>query len=239
MSKFIPLKSQLFVCAYIAILAESFLLASPDLLPDQIAVLGLHDYISTRIVALIVVGFLTTVYWRPVWRCLWSLPAIGPFLSKKVFPDLNGEWEFEMSSNWPIIEAMRNASSAGTHTFDVLSPLTDLPALQKSNLPVLIEQNWREVKVTVKPTGQSVLQVSKTLSVDLLAANELDGKRLAWTFKQTNKQPRAHSDVESFLGSALLEVSDDGRTLEGHYWNNRSWDRGLNPAGTIIGHRVS
>ncbi len=62
----------------------------------------------------------TVLYCKPVWRFLWRVPVIGRFFSDKVFPDLNGVWDVEMHSNWPMIDKMQKTAAEGGALYDVL-----------------------------------------------------------------------------------------------------------------------
>ncbi|MEO0385805.1 MAG: hypothetical protein AAF234_19895 [Pseudomonadota bacterium] len=199
----------------------------------------LRHIISSRVTVLLVWGVVALILWRPVWSRLWRMPLLGMALSKAVFPDLAGKWEIEIRSNWPIIDFQRQAAADANHTrFDVLADGTTIPSLLTSTFDVNIKQEWSGVQIEFEPTTDSVLENSRTLSVELLPSNETYRKRIAWTYLQKNKQPRLPTDEQEFFGSALLELSDDANEMSGKYWTNRSWDRGLNAAGLITARRV-
>ena len=244
MAKLISLKIWIVLVVYLAFTGEAFSKLIDSFLKPSFPQVAefLEPFFSTRIIALSVWAFIALILWRPVWTFLWRLPLLGKFLSRAVFPDLNGHWEIEINSNWPIIDAMHNAAkSSKSKRFNVLSESTNLPDLQSLKFQATIEQNWFSTKVSINPSSNSLLQSSSTISVDLIPSNETDGKRLAYTYKQANKQtnmhPRSPTDEHEFFGSALLLVSEDGQQLTGKYWTNRLWDRGLNAAGLITAKR--
>jgi hypothetical protein len=102
-----------------------------------------------------------------------------------------------------------------------------------------IDQSWFSTKIIFETDTQSILKKSNSLAVELLRGSDTEGKRLIVTFKQQNSLPRVPTDEQEFLGTALFMVSEDGLLLEGAYWNNRTWDRGLNTAGVIRMRRIA
>lgn len=190
-------------------------------------------------------GFLTIViailFMRVVWRIFWRIPGIGAWLSDRVFPDLNGEWDVEMYSNYATVEAMRVAAADTSlprfHSNDTEPPLLTVIKPQIAR----IEQNWLGLKLVMKPTGEAsdadpeVKNLrSVTLSFDLLRKTDKLPHRIAYVFEQTNRDDnRAANDEKLFLGAAYLDVSDDASKLTGVYFNNRNWTKGMNLAGTL------
>lgn len=195
--------------------------------------LWLSSLISSQTLVLAVWVVIGLALYKPVWRFFWRLPVVGKWLSSAVFPDLNGSWNVEIESNWPIIDAIRKAAKDGGPRFDVLSESARLPEFQRLHFCATIDQGWFSTKVTLVSDGQSILKSSNTLFVQLLPASDMEEKRIAMTFKQQNSPPRVATDQQEFFGSAILVVSEHGQSMEGQYWNNRSWDRGLNAAGVV------
>ncbi|NBZ88915.1 hypothetical protein GV832_15080 [Rhodobacteraceae bacterium CYK-10] len=182
----------------------------------------------------IVWGAVAAVVVLPGWRLVWKLPLLGSWLSHRVFPDLNGEWTVSIQSNWPIIERLKSAAASKDATFD---PLKDaLPSLLEANFEVRIRQTWFRTDVEFLPNDKTPLLKSHTVSVEFLKS-ENGSRSLAWVYEQSNKQgnelPLAVTDRDRFFGAAMLTVSDDASKLSGQYWQNRSWNQGLNAAGTI------
>lgn len=174
-----------------------------------------------------------------VWRLFWKLPILGPWLSRVIFPDLNGEWRVIVRSNWPIIDKMRNAAKYKDEPrFDPVNEAHQRPDLQSTEFLAIIEQKWLGTEISFKPNQKTPLQSSTTLSAELIGKEGAEAKRVALIYRQANRALPAHSDEHSFLGAALLYVSDDGKSLTGNYWTNRSWDKGLNAAGEITFTKV-
>lgn len=197
---------------------------------------GLAGFFTTRILALVVWGLIALGlrYWRFFWNFF-------PFLSKSLFPVLHGEWQFTVDSNWPVIEKLKNSAAAKGESFNVLAEDEPLPEYSSSSFRTKITQSWFSTKVEFIGDEGSVLDHSLTLSVELLQETETDPKRVVWVYRQQNKQSATKqlslTDEAEFYGAAVMRVCDDGQ-LKGHYWTNRSWQRGLNAAGAISGKRA-
>ena len=191
--------------------------------------LDFADLLPAGLLVLFTVFFVT-----PLWRLVWCVPIFGSWLAERIFPDLNGEWEVTIHSNWPVIGRMLEASrSAAGARFDPDKQPTEL--LAGTSYRAKIEQGWRSVDLVVtNPDGKEALQESRTISFDLLAPEAGKPHRIAYVFHQENRaQGRAATDVDDFEGAAVLSVSADARTLSGPYFTNRNWAKGLNTAGRI------
>lgn len=201
---------------------------------------GLAGFFTTRILALIVWGIIAFALMS--WKFVWRLPIVGPWLSKSFFPVLHGEWQFVIESNWPIIEKLKDCAASQTEHFDVLSENTTPPSLSQFSFRTKISQSWFSTRVDFLGDEGSIIDHSLTLSVELLQETETDPKRVAWIYRQQNKQGAGNqlllTDEAQFLGGAVMRVCEDG-SLKGHYWTNRSWQKGLNAAGVITGNRIT
>lgn len=182
-----------------------------------------------RVAAIILSVIGCAFLFKPIWRSAWRLPIIGRFFSEAIFPDLNGEWEIEIRSNWPIIDSMRRRAEESTR-----APVTanaNGSSLSTVRLKGVVSQGWLGANLEIRPVEATPLRVSRTLSFDFLRATDDAPKRVAWIFRQENKEV-GPTDESNFLGSALLEVDSDMHLI-GTYWTNRSWRKGLNVAGEI------
>src|SRR3546814_535009 len=91
-----------------------------------IALILLGQYLST--VSAVVLKYssipalawiaLSAMLWNPVWRLLWRKI---PSLNQIIFPDLNGRWKMELSSNWPRQEQLLNAAMSQHDAIDMRS----------------------------------------------------------------------------------------------------------------------
>jgi hypothetical protein len=186
---------------------------------------------NARNVAVCIAIVASLIFIQRVWRGIWRFPFLGNYLSDKIFPDLNGRWTITIRSNWPIIDALREAArDVGASRLDVrAAPL--LPPLGTFSFEGEITQTWRRATFVVFPNEATPLRISRTVAFDLIRASDDQPKRVAWVFRQENAAVAA-TDEDNFLGAALLEVTNADR-LTGKYWNNRSWRLGLNAAGEI------
>lgn len=237
MAKFVPLKFWITLAVYLALaspLAVGWLeewVASSEL----VLVAAVAELLTSRVVALIIWGTIALFIVAPGWRLLWKLPILGTWLANRLFPDLNGNWVVTIQSNWPIVEHLKTAAASKEITFH---PFTDeLPDLLEASFDVKIKQSWFRTDVVFLPNDKTPLLSSETISVEFFKSDS-GKKSIAWIYEQTNKQDNAQrlavTDQPKFHGSAVLTVNEDATELQGQYWQNRSWDRGLNAAGLIV-----
>lgn len=235
MIKLVPVKwyvSGAAVLTIVLLTTQAFLLEVLKPLSGELSiVIGVLD--SARTVVVFVWLIFAALLWKPIWTRVWRCPFVGPWLSNHFFPDLNGEWDVVIQSNWPTIEMLRKAAKTPTEArFDVLDENTKLPPPGVVQLKATIDQGWSRSTVTIEPNSQTPMRRSKTLALDLIPAADDQPKRIAWIFRQENASV-APTDEGNFLGAALLQVGGDPDILQGQYWSNRSWRKGLNAAGEI------
>lgn len=188
---------------------------------------------NTRVIAFVIAVLFCIIFIRGVWRRLWKLPIIGNFLSEKVFPDLNGQWEIKIHSNWTLIDTMRKAAlDPDLMRIDVLTDQKKLPKAKVVKLQGELTQNWQQSTFIIEPSKDTPLRTSRTISLELIKATNDHPKRIAWIFRQENNDVDA-TDEDNFLGAALLNVENNDK-LSGKFWNNRQWRKGLNAAGEIV-----
>lgn len=236
-AKFVSLSFWVTLAVYLALASplaigwvETWLTANVPMLGAPVA-----NLLTSRVVAGIIWGSIALFIVIPGWRLLWKLPLAGSWLANRYFPDLNGMWGVTIQSNWPIVESLKTAASSNQITFD---PINDQrPSLLEANFDVKITQTWFRTDVAFLPNEKTPLLSSETISVEFFKS-ENGSKSVAWVYEQTNKQdnsrPLAMTDQPKFYGSAVLNVSEDATELEGQYWQNRSWNLGLNAAGLIV-----
>jgi hypothetical protein len=235
-AKFVSLSFWVCLAVYLALASPLFVGWLETWFEANVPLLGapVSDLLTSRIVAGVIWGAIAIFVVAPGWRLLWQIPFVGKWLSDHLFPDLNGEWSVTIQSNWPIVNRLKNAATGSESTFD---PFVDkMPDLLEESFDVIIKQSWFRTDVEFLPNKKTPLLSSETISVEFFKT-ENGKKSVAWIFKQTNKQDNtqrlAVTDQPSFQGSAVLAVNEHGTKLQGEYWQNRSWDRGLNAAGLI------
>ena len=197
---------------------------------------------SLRIVVVVVdILIITVLFSNPIWRLIWNHTGpLGKWLSKKIYPDLNGTYDVVLESNWPIVKRMLDASLKTSPPFDPFAREQEAPPLLKVELEAVIEQTWFDITMWVYPKAQgAAIKRSKTLATIPIGGSGSIEKELIYVFEQEN-DTRAPTDDPYHEGAARLRLdrSDSGR-LTGEYWNNRAWQRGVNAAGRLTLNRVS
>lgn len=240
MAKFVSLSFWITLAVYLALASplavgwiETWLAANLPVLGSTVA-----NLLTSRVVAGVIWGGIALFIVAPGWRLLWKLPLAGPWFANRYFPDLNGEWVVTIQSNWPTVERLKTAAASNEITFD---PVNDeRPGLLEANFDVKIKQTWFRTDVAFLPNEKTPLLSSETISVEFFKSDN-GNKSVAWVYEQTNKQdnsrPLAVTDQPKFYGSAVLNVCEDATELKGHYWQNRSWNLGLNAAGVVVFRR--
>jgi hypothetical protein len=147
------------------------------------------------------------------------------------FPYVAGEWTGTISSNWPVKEAMMDAfvkgqSAQGTEKLDIVALGTETKRVK-----VTIEADLFNVIVKLETLDK--YSTSYSLHVQPQRGGALRRSRLCYIYQNDTQVP-VNTDAESHFGAAFLEVSEDGKTLEGTYWTARNWTKGLNTAGRIV-----
>lgn len=166
-----------------------------------------------------------------VWRPFWKIKGLNSLLSKVIAPDLNGDWDVKLESNFPVIEKLKK-SAKGKRTFDVANSDIKLPDLSLHEFDATINQSWEDIKIEFLPNGASPLQKSDTLTCSFFKSTRPDRQGLTYVYKQES-DTNSNTDDESFFGAAELIIADDGQSMTGHYWTKRQWQKGLNTAGKI------
>lgn len=238
MAKFVPLKFWIITALYLGFAATP--LAAN--LADAIGVVWpqagalLKSLLSTRILIILISSFLLAWVTFPGWRIFWRIPFLGKWLSKKVFPDLQGKWEVTLQSNWPIVNQLREAAKSKKLTFDPLCEDEKMPELEETKFRIEIRQSWFRTEIAFLPNAETPLLESETISVEFF--KKANGKKsVVWAFKVWNKEGNdtrlAMTDVPYYHGAAKLNLDSEANELNGRYWQDRSWHLGLNAAGLI------
>ena len=195
--------------------------------------------IEVRILAIpgIVWVLLLGLTFNPVWRWVWARSkAISwlPDLNDKVFPDLNGEWEMLLESNWSRQEQLLDAAGDRRKSFD---PRTcgenELAPLKPMTLKAEIAQSWWSIKMTVtNPAADSPIKESNTFIVMPRKKTENAPPSLCYFYDQTNDTDN-QADDPVFCAAACLAYELKSDLLEGTFWTARQWRRAINTAGKI------
>lgn len=136
---------------------------------------------------------------------------------QKIFPDIHGEWTGALTSNWPIIEAH------GTERI-VNGQLLSRPST------IQIHASLFEVRLTLE-TNDSYSK-STTVLVGVTRDNVTSSCTFNYIYRNETLNPLP-TDEQFHFGAATLTLKRIGNelVLEGPYWTNRNWKKGLNTAG--------
>lgn len=195
-----------------------------------IAVGGSRSLRSTAIPSLVWLLF-CLLFLNPVWRHLWRK---FPSLNKLIFPDLNGEWDVELCSNWPRHLQVLEAAQSDTTTFDIRKcDMSELADLSPMMLRAEIYQTWWKIEMRLfNPAANSPIERSDAINVDPLMRDGLRSAGISYFYKQQNRTDQLADDIE-FYGAARLEYDAVSDSLQGLFWTARMWRRAMNTGGTI------
>jgi hypothetical protein len=176
--------------------------------------------------ALAVTLFVTT----PIWRLLWLIP----FFQKRA-PMLDGAWTGVVSSNWSIVEAIKDAAKQqGAPALDVDAAGAALPCLTQVEVIATIRTGFFTITMALESLAGRY-QTSSLKVVELKPGTDGANPSLNYIFEGRVLQPRP-GDVSCFDGAGVLSVRAEpkvGLAMEGPTWTNRAWSRGLNTAGVF------
>jgi hypothetical protein len=192
--------------------------------------------VNARIVVAAVDVILLIGLANPIWRFFWnSTGPLGRWLSKKIYPDLNGTYDVVLESNWPVVKRMLDASRKDAERFDPFNLEQLAPDLQRVELEAIIEQSWFDICMRMYPKNAgAVIKSSRTLATIPLSSTPTKDKELVYLFEQENEQ-RAPTDDERFYGAARLVIDPvvPGK-LSGEYWTTaRGGAVSTPPAGLV------
>lgn len=151
--------------------------------------------------------------------------SVFPWLCRKtalrhVFPDIDGDWNVELESNWPEIAAREGIETPG-----------EAPADEYLSGTITIRARLFAVHMKLEmDTGYSA---SKTLfvRVEKDAAGTFN---LHYVYENQTLKP-VETDSDSHFGAASLELKTHtgAPILKGRYWTNRNWEKARNTAGLV------
>jgi hypothetical protein len=183
--------------------------------------------LQVAIVQFIFTLFFVTPIWRVVWRRL-------PKLNDWIYPDLNGDWDVELKSNWPRIDALLKSANGEASAIDMRKgDEAALPPLTNLKMKARITQSWITMDMELwNPASAGPIRESKTLIVEPFRAKS--GRHgLTYVFEQSNDTDVV-SDDSKFRGAAWIERDrDDPNVLCGRMWSDRMWRRGMNTAAEL------
>jgi hypothetical protein len=161
--------------------------------------------------------------WAP-WRWIWLIPGFQRY----VFPDLNGTWTGQTSSNWPSIKAMLDCYSNGQMA-GAAGALDQIP-LQEDGIEIVVTASFFRFRIDAKLTRTAGTSHSTSARVNW--NDHLERYEICYLYLQGTPTPLL-TDEASHLGAANLVLDMQASSLKGEYWTKRSWRSGLNTAGLI------
>jgi len=140
--------------------------------------------------------------------------------ARGLVPDLAGEWVGELQSNWPRISA-REAENVG-----------DIALLPR---PAKAKFTANLFTVCMELVTDDRYSKSRTFATSLTKDPTTGNILLSYLYENETLDPKS-SDVSIHQGAAKLALRREGNELilEGPYWTNRAWNKGLNTAGIAI-----
>ncbi|HAU0606124.1 TPA: hypothetical protein JBH38_15210 [Legionella pneumophila] len=187
------------------------LLSSKILGQDNFSNLHFHNILKTSILAATISLILVYIIGKWGWKPLWNMPILGVILNRHLCPDLNGEWSGEVYSSYK--------ENGGENKI--------------TKVDVIIKADF--FKFSMEFTSRNKYQTSKVVFSDLYKDTRKNNFYIAYIFESTVLNPQEFDD-KNFDGAARLEIkyTDGVLTLEGLYWTNRAFQRGLNTSGHIV-----
>lgn len=214
LSKFV--KAVLYLNAALAVaLATEFFGLFPDV-----------PYVSAVSISVITVSALLFVIGQTsLFPMLCRLPGMW-----RLFPNIDGAYEVEISSNWSIIKARNEgrepevSSDGDFELFNKVGKAMITARLARIDMNLIMDDGYL---------------TSETVTCSLRRASGERRPVLFYIYDSRVLAPK-NTDSDRHLGAAWVAVPLESRpvVLEGNYWTDRNWHLGLNTAGRIRLRRV-
>ncbi|NMM46514.1 hypothetical protein HH303_18630 [Rhodospirillaceae bacterium KN72] len=205
------LKAMLYINAALAIaLATDFF----GLLPGM-------PYVSAASISVIAVSALVFVIGQTgLFTKLCRLPGMW-----RLFPNIDGEYEIEISSNWSVVKA-RNEGREPEASSD-----GDVALFNRVGRATITA---RLTRIDMSLTMGDGYLTSETVACSLRRNTGERRPVLFYIYESQVPAPK-NTDSNRHLGAARVIVPLERRptVLEGNYWTDRNWHLGLNTAGRI------
>ncbi len=165
--------------------------------------------------------------WRPIWKRF-------PKLNELVYPDLNGEWDVTLKSNWSRQKQLLDSAKG-------LNAKIDFEKCDGEELADLLDVKLK-AKITMSmftfdmrlwnPADNSPIKESDIVSAMPFRVSDYKRAGIYYIFKQINKNQNL-GDAKTFYGAARVEYHRESDTLKGLFWSERMWERAINTAGEV------
>ncbi|EIU1413921.1 hypothetical protein [Pseudomonas aeruginosa] len=165
--------------------------------------------LAAAITSLILLGLGQT----PLFPLICALPFVG-----KLFPPIDGEWQVTVRSNWNVLRQL------------VGQPAGEMLFAKQGKVVI----TSRLFSVRMRFQSEDKYSKSTTTIVGVRRDPEHGTFELNYSYHNVTLNPEV-TDSSSHYGAARVEVHDENGvvSLEGEYWTNRNWNKGLNTAGLI------
>lgn len=153
----------------------------------------------------------------PLFTIICRLPIIRDY-----FPHIDGNWIGNFTSNYNII----------AKSFGIKNNNDDLPIKSSFKIKArLFDVKISAVSISPKPD----YMWSDTTAFRIKRCSMTDRIVIHYAYEAFIGAPH-DNDVVSFHGAARLTILGDAQDLrlEGVYWTDRNWQKGMNTAGTLV-----
>lgn len=149
----------------------------------------------------------------PLFPWLCRLPVISTYL-----PPIEGEWDVHLKSNWDVIQK-RLELGDGAQLFTKTGKINIKARFFNISMEFVSEDNY---------------SVSKTINVAVRPSDHLGLFELSYIYINHTIVPYS-TDTDQHTGAArvLVKKVGDDLMMDGTYFTNRNWTKGLNTAGTV------
>lgn len=148
----------------------------------------------------------------------------------RLFPNIDGTYEVEVSSNWSVIKALNEghepevSSDGRVALFKRVGKATITARLSRIDMNVAMDDGYL---------------TSETVTCSLLRDKGERQPVLFYIYESYVSEPK-NTDSDRHLGTARVTVplEREPTVLVGNYWTDRNWHLGLNTAGRIRLRRI-
>lgn len=142
-------------------------------------------------------------------------------------PNIEGVYEVEISSNWPLIEARLNGRPA---------PLGEAERRLKRMGTAKITSRMSRLDIDLEMDDKYLR--SEIVSAALIRKPGTRMHEIAYVYECTVTEP-VEGDTGHFRGTGVISVPKERcpDTFSGNYWTDRLWHEGKNTAGEVVFRR--
>lgn len=162
----------------------------------------------------------------PLFPRLCRLPVVC-----RIFPNIEAEYEVEISSNWSVITARNEGQEPE------VSPHGDVDLFKRVGTAKITARLSR-IDMSLKMDDGYLTSETVTCS---LRRDRGERKPVLFYIYDSHVPVPKTTDSQRHLGAASLSIPLGARPTElaGNYWTDRNWHLGLNTAGRIRLRRIS